>query len=388
MIIKNNNKAVDVQKNHHVCWEARKNSQRFYVKKTVSYGKWSAHSEPETIPAVSWEGGTTAVCKVWFERTNTIREGFDIRTEVEKQYVEPNKNLQNGVTASGNSIDGYSVTFPKRDEASNDLKILFHYMFDVSNDGYTYDNLYAGTKLYIAAEYKQTKRDKYVTKLDNASITTDLIPAGGGNISSGTLTFRKTYNTGETENASENVTFSTVSATTKGTTESPVTDVTTIPAGGTTQKQTTIDGVTLTHPSFTVKQAANTKTIKTPESKTTTSVILTVNPTVVGSSGGTVTFTLQRMYTLNRADYQYTSGITSWGGRVENQGPETVNANQTYTITGITNVSSTTGTSYEVPESDTERTIKFKTTYDGITSNEASVSQTVKLTPILLILAE
>ena len=375
MIIKNNNKAVDVQKNKHVCWEGQKTSRRFYVKKTVSYGKWSAHREPETIPAVSWEGGTTAVCKVWFERTNTIREGFDIRTEVEKQYVEPNKNLQNGVTASGNSIDGYSVTFPKRDEASNDLKILFHYMFDVSNDGYTYDNLYAGTKLYIAVEYKQTKRDKYVTKLDNASITTNLIPASGGNISSGTLTFRKTYNTGETENVSEHVTFSTVSATTKGTTESPVTDVKTIPAGGTTQKQTTIDGVTLTHPSFTVKQAANTKTIKTPESKTTTSVILSVNPTVVYSSGGTVTFTLQRKYTLNKVVYQYTSGSTSGGGSDANQGPEAVNANQTYTITGITNVSSTTGTSYKIPSSDTARTIKFKTTYDGITSNEASVSQ-------------
>ena len=376
MIIKNNNKAVDVQKNHHVCWEVRKNFRLSYVKKTVSYGKWSVHREPETIPAVSWEGGTTAVCKVWFERTNTIREGFDIRTEVEKQYVEPNKSLQNGVTASGNSIDGYSVTFPKRDETSNDLKILFHYMFDVSNDGYTYDNLYAGTKLYIAVEYKQTKRDKYVTKLDNASITTDLIPASGGNISSGTLTFRKTYNTDETENVTENVTFSTVSATTKGTTESPVTDVTTIPAGGTTQKQTTIDGVTLTHPSFTVKQAANTKTIKTPESKTTTSVILSVNPTVVSSSGGTVTFTLQRKYTLNKTLYQYTSGSTSGGGSDANQGPETVNANQTYTITGITNVSSTTGTSYKIPSSDTARTIKFKTTYDGITSNEASVSQT------------
>ena len=375
MIIKNNNKAVDVQKNQHVCWEGQKTSRRFYVKKTVSYGKWSAHREPETIPSVSWEGGTTAVCKVWFERTNTVREGFDIRTEVEKQYVEPNKSLQNGVIASGNSIDGYSVTFPKRDETSNDLKILFHYMFDVSNDGYTYDNLYAGTKLYIAVEYKQTKRDKYVTKLDNASITTNLIPASGGNISSGTLTFRKTYNTGETENVTENITFSTVSATTKGTTESGVTDVKTIAAGGTTQKQTTIDGVTLTHPSFTVKQAANTKTIKTPESKKTTSVILSVSPTTVYSSGGTVTFTLQRKYTLNKVVYQYTSGSTSGGGSDANQGPEAVNANQTYTITGITGVSSTKGTSYKIPASTSARTIKFKTTYDGITSNEVSVSQ-------------
>lgn len=375
MIIKNNNEAVDVQKNQHVCWEGQKTSRRFYVKKTVSYGKWSAHREPETIPAVSWEGGTTAVCKVWFERMNTIREGFDIRTEVEKQYVEPNKSLQNGVTASGNSIDGYSVTFPKRDETSDDLKILFHYMFDVSNDGYTYDNLYGGTQLYILVEYRQTKRDKYVTKLDNASITTDLIPASGGNISSGTLTFRKTYNTGESENVTENVTFSTVSATTKGTTESPVTNVTTIPAGGTTQKQTTIDGVTLTHPSFTVKQAANTKSVMTPESKKTTSVILSVSPTTVYSSGGTVTFTLQRRYTLNKVVYQYTSGSTSGGGSDANQGPEAVNANQTYTITGITGVSSTKGTSYKIPASTSARTIKFKTTYDGITSNEASVSQ-------------
>lgn len=385
MIIKNNNKAVDVQKNQHVCWEGQKTYRRFYVKKTVSYGKWSAHREPETIPAVSWEGGTTAVCKVWFERTNTIREGFDIRTEVEKQYVEPNKSLQNGVTASGNSIDGYSVTFPKRDETSNDLKILFHYMFDVSNDGYTYDNLYAGTKLYIAVEYKQTKRDKYITKLDNASITTDLIPASGGNISSGTLTFRKTYNTGESENVTENVTFSTVSATTKGTTESPVTNVKTIPAGGTTQKQTTIDGVILTHPSFTVKQAANTKSVMTPESKKTTSVILTINPTVVYDPGGTVTFTLQRMYTLNNAVYLYTSGSTSGGEINANQGPEAVNANQTYTITGG-DVSSTTGSSYEIPQIappykvppfTTIRTLKFKTIYDNIVSNEVSVFQKV-----------
>ena len=375
MIIKNNNEAVDVQKNQHVCWEGQKTSRRFYVKKTISYGKWSAHREPETIPAVSWEGGTTAVCKVWFERTNTIREGFDIRTEVEKQYVEPNKSLQNGVTASGNSIDGYSVTFSKRDETSNDLVVLFHYMFNVSNDGYTYDNLYGGTQLYILVEYRQTKRDKYVTKLDNASITTDLIPASGGNISSGTLTFRKTYNTGESENVTENVTFSTVSATTKGTTESPVTNVKTIPAGGTTQKQTTIDGVTLTHPSFTVKQAANTKSVMTPESKKTTSVILSVSPTTVYSSGGTVTFTLQRRYTLNKVVYQYTSGSTSGGGSDMNQGPEAVNANQTYTITGITGVSSTKGTSYKIPASTSSRTIKFKTTYDGITSNEASVSQ-------------
>ena len=378
MIIKNNNKAVDVQKNQHVCWEGQKTSRRFYVKKTVSYGKWSEFIiEPtSTPPSISWEGGTTIVCKAYTTRTNTYREGFSVRTEIEKQYYVPiygNTQLSANTDCTflqiglGSSTltkeDGFSIKFPKRDNASNDRIII----------GTIQDNEKNLTPVQI--KFIQTKRDKYVTKLDNASITTNLIPASGGNISSGTLTFKKTYNTGETENVTENVTFPTVSATTKGTTESGVTNVKTIAAGGTTQKQTTIDGVTLQHPSFTVKQAANTKTIKTPESKKTTSVILSVSPTTVYSSGGTVTFTLKRMYTLNKVVYQYTSGSTSGGGSDANQGPEAVNANQTYTITGITGVSSTKGTSYKIPASTTARTIKFKTKYDNIASNEASVSQ-------------
>ena len=378
MIIKNNNKAVDVQKNQHVCWEGQKTSRRFYVKKTISYGKWSEFIiEPtSTPPSISWEGGTTIVCKAYTTRTNTYREGFSVRTEIEKQYYVPiygNTQLSANTDCTflqiglGSSTltkeDGFSIKFPKRDNASNDRIII----------GTIQDNEKNLTPVQI--KFIQTKRDKYVTKLDNASITTNLIPASGGNISSGTLTFKKTYNTGETENVTENVTFPTVSATTKGTTESGVTNVKTIAAGGTTQKQTTIDGVTLQHPSFTVKQAANTKTIKTPESKKTTSVILSVSPTTVYSSGGTVTFTLKRMYTLNKVVYQYTSGSTSGGGSDANQGPEAVNANQTYTITGITGVSSTKGTSYKIPASTTARTIKFKTKYDNIASNEASVSQ-------------
>lgn len=367
MIIKNNNKAVDVQKKQRVCWEGQKTSRRFYVKKTVSYGKWTTHKEPQTIPSISWEGGTTVNCKCWVERTNTVREGFVISPVTEKHYLIPSFSgiaSDCRVNTTGNKEDGFTFTFGKRDNATSDRTYTDTAQYTDETGSYS-----------ITVTVTQTKRDKYVTKLDNASITTNLIPASGGNISSGTLTFRKTYNTGETENVTENITFSTVSATTKGTTESGVTDVKTIAAGGTTQKQTTIDGVTLTHPSFTVKQAANTKTIKTPESKKTTSVILSVSPTTVYSSGGTVTFTLQRKYTLNKVVYQYTSGSPSGGGSDANQGPEAVNANQTYTITGITGVSSTKGTSYKIPASTSARTIKFKTTYDGITSNEVSVSQ-------------
>lgn len=367
MIIKNNNKAVDVQKNQHVCWEGQKTSRRFYVKKTVSYGKWTTHKEPQTIPSISWEGGTTVNCKCWVERTNTVREGFVISSVTEKHYLIPSFSgiaSDCRVNTTGNKEDGFTFTFGKRDNATSDRTYTDTAQYTDETGSYS-----------ITVTVTQTKRDKYVTKLDNASITTDLIPASGGNISSGTLTFRKTYNTGESENVTENITFSTVSATTKGTTESGITNVKTIAAGGTTQKQTTIDGVTLTHPSFTVKQAANTKSVMTPESKKTTSVILSVSPTTVYSSGGTVTFTLQRRYTLNKVVYQYTSGSTSGGGSDANQGPEAVNANQTYTITGITGVSSTNGTSYKIPASTSARTIKFKTTYDGITSNEASVSQ-------------
>lgn len=375
MIIKNNNKAVDVQKERHVCWEGQKTSRRFYVKKTETLIKTEYGSDPSTIPNISWEGGTTQKFNLYRKETYSIREGFTTRTE-ERIYNYPNATFKNGDT-SGCTInntpnqDGpytfnnpFSVTFSKRDNASSDRTIVICAM-GLRGDRYDEANI----------TITQTKRDKYVTKLDNASITTDLIPASGGNISSGKLTFRKTYNTGESETVTENVTFSTVSATTKGTTESPVTNVTTIPAGGTIQKQTTIDGVTLTHPSFTVKQAANTKSVMTPESKKTTSVILSVSPTTVYSSGGTVTFSLQRKYTLNKVVYQYTSGSTSGGGSDANQGPEAVNANQTYTITGITGVSSTKGTSYKIPASTSARTIKFKTTYDGITSNEVSVTQ-------------
>lgn len=85
MIIKNNNEAVDVQKNYHVCWEVRKNFRLSYVKKTVSYGSWSAHREPETIPSISWEGGTTVNCKCWVERNKLTRIWFDTYTVTEKK---------------------------------------------------------------------------------------------------------------------------------------------------------------------------------------------------------------------------------------------------------------------------------------------------------------
>ena len=79
MIIKNNNKAVDVQKNHHVCWEARKNSQPFYVKKTKTLIKTEYGSDPSTIPNISWEGGTTEKFNLYRKETYSVREGFTTR---------------------------------------------------------------------------------------------------------------------------------------------------------------------------------------------------------------------------------------------------------------------------------------------------------------------
>lgn len=373
MIIKNNNQAVDVQKNSHVSWEGQKDSKRFYVKKTVSYGKWRTNQYPQIIPSISWEGGTTVNCKCWVERTNTIREGFSTWTEIDYHYLIPSfqGSLINGIklNTTGNAEDGWTITFPKRDETSEDLILGGIYQYSDETGRYP-----------ASITITQTKRDKYVTKLDNAVITVDNIPASGGTVSSGTLTYRKTFSTGETENATENITFPTVSATTKGTTETGVTDIKTIAAGGTNQKSTTIDGVTLTHPAFTVKQEANVKSVKTGESKTTEKLLLSASPTVLYSSGGTVTLQPSRMYTLNKTVYQYTSGSTSGGGTDKNQGPENLNAasfNYTYTSSDSSFKGTLRGTgTLTIPSSSSARTITF-TIQDG--SLEASATVTQKL---------
>lgn len=366
MIIKNSNQATDVQKDSHVSWEGKKDSKRFYVKKTISYGVWNFGVEPTSVPNISWEGGTTQTFKFYRERTNSIREGFSSWTEKQKEYYNDatlyNDNLPSDCKINKNGYE-ISFTFGKRDETSSDRVFTICACTDTET---IFD-------AYI--KVTQTKRDKYVTKLDNAVITVDNIPASGGTVSSGKLTYRKTFNTGETENATENITFTTVSATTKGVTESGVTDVKTIAAGETNQKSTTIDGVTLTHPAFTVKQDANVKSVKTNEYKTTESVILSVSPTVVYSSGGTVTFSLSRKYTLHKTVYQYSSGSTSGGGTDTNQGPETVSANQTYTVSGISGTTSTTGATFKIGTTTSARTIKFQTTYDSVKSNEATVEQ-------------
>lgn len=377
MIIKNNNKAVDVQKEQHVCWEGQKISRRFYVKKTISYGKWSAHKDPETIPSISWEGGTTVNCKCWVERTNTVREGFNISSVTEKHYLMPSFTSIDSdckVNKTGNNEDGFTFTFGRRDNATSD-RIYTEITQYIDESG----------RYPITVTVTQTKRDKYVTKLDNASITTDLIPASGGNISSGKLTFRKTYNTGESETVTENVTFSTVSATTKGTTESGVTNVTTIPAGGTTQKQTTIDGVTLTHPSFTVKQAANSKNLQKYQEEIVKKCYIEVTPTVVYSSGGTITVTPTYTYDLRTSSYVYSSGSTSGGDLIVNQGPKKFDAGFNITIkySDDTNTSSffwdpkyTSTQQNKIEATTKQRTITYYYTHSvGGKSNEAVVTQ-------------
>ena len=385
MIIKNNNKAVDVQKEQHVCWEGQKTSRRFYVKKTETLIKTEYGSDPSTIPNISWEGGTTQKFNLYCKKTYSIREGFTTRTE-ERIYNYPNAAFKNGDT-SGCTInntpnqDGpytynnpFSVTFSKRDNASSDRTIVV-YAMGLRGDTYEQANI----------TITQTKRDKYVTKLDNATITTDQIPASGGNISSGKLTFRKTYNTGETENVTENVTFSTVSATTKGTTESPVTNVTTIPAGGTTQKQTTIDGVTLQHPSFTVKQAANSKTLQKYQEEIVKKCYIEVSPTVVYSSGGTVTVTPTYTYDLRTSSYVYSSGSTSGGDLITNQGPKKFDAgfNITSKYSDDTNETLffwdskyTSSQQNKISATTKQRTITYYYTHSvGGKSNEAVVTQ-------------
>lgn len=100
------------------------------------------------------------------------------------------------------SKNPFTFTFGKRDNTSSDRTFIIYGEY-LRGSGIV-------KEVYI--KVTQTKRDKYVTKLDNAVITVDNIPASGGTVSSGKLTYRKTFNTGETENATENITFTTVSA--------------------------------------------------------------------------------------------------------------------------------------------------------------------------------
>ena len=174
MIIKNNNKAVDVQKNHHVCWEVRKSSIRGYAKTVISYGSWTAHREPETIPSISWEGGTTVNCKCWVERNKLTRIGFDTYTVTEKKYLIPSFNYYDcTVNETGNNADGFTLTIGKYDNSTSDRLLTgsAQYVDETGRYG-------------ITVTVTQTKRDKVTvtfnanggTIADNTSMQEFVIP--------------------------------------------------------------------------------------------------------------------------------------------------------------------------------------------------------------------
>lgn len=166
MIIKNSNQATDVQKDSHVSWEGKKDGKRFYVKKTISYGAWNFGVEPTSVPNISWEGGTTQTFKFYRQRTNSIREGFSSWTENQKEYYDDatlyNANLPSDCKIN---ISGYDIsfTFGKRDDTSSDrtFTICAQTPTETIFDAYI--------------KVTQTKRDKYVTKLDNAMLLSQLI---------------------------------------------------------------------------------------------------------------------------------------------------------------------------------------------------------------------
>ena len=175
MIIKNNNKAVDVQKNQRTCWEVRKSSIRGYAKTVISYGSWSTHKEPETIPSISWEGGTTVNIKCWVERIKSTRIGFDTYTVTEKKYLIPSFNYQDcTVNKTGNNADGFTLTIGKYDNSTSDRLLTgsAQYVDETGRYG-------------ITVTVTQTKRDK-------VTVTWNL---NGGNIS------------GDTSNKTESVEY-------------------------------------------------------------------------------------------------------------------------------------------------------------------------------------
>ena len=182
MIIKNNITATDIYNNQRTCWEVRKSSIRGYAKTVISYGSWTTHKEPETIPSISWEGGTTVNIKCWVERIKSTRIGFDTYTVTEKKYLIPSFNYQDcTVNKTGNNADGFTLTIGKYDNSTSDRLLTgsAQYVDETGRYG-------------ITVTVTQTKRDK-------VTVTWDL---QGGNIN------------GDTSNKTESVSYnSTVSFT-------------------------------------------------------------------------------------------------------------------------------------------------------------------------------
>ena len=174
MIIKNNITATDIQNYQRTCWEVRKSSIRGYAKTVISYGSWSAHREPETIPSISWEGGTTVNCKCWVERNKLTRIGFDTYTVTEKKYLIPSFNYYDcTVNETGNNADGFTLTIGKYDNSTSDRLLTgsAQYVDETGRYG-------------ITVTVTQTKRDKVTvtfnanggTIADNTSMQEFVIP--------------------------------------------------------------------------------------------------------------------------------------------------------------------------------------------------------------------
>ena len=175
MIIKNNITATDIYNNQRTCWEVRKSSIRGYAKTVISYGSWTTHKEPETIPSISWEGGTTVNIKCWVERIKSTRIGFDTYTVTEKKYLIPSFNYQDcTVNKTGNNADGFTLTIGKYDNSTSDRLLTgsAQYVDETGRYG-------------ITVTVTQTKRDK-------VTVTWNL---NGGNIS------------GDTSNKTESVEY-------------------------------------------------------------------------------------------------------------------------------------------------------------------------------------
>ena len=174
MIIKNNITATDIYNNQRTCWEVRKSSTRGYAKTVISYGSWSTHKEPETIPSISWEGGTTVNIKCWVERIKSTRIGFDTYTVTEKKYLIPSFNYQDcTVNKTGNNADGFTLTIGKYDNSTSDRLLTgsAQYVDETGRYG-------------ITVTVIQTKRDKVTvtfnanggTIADNTSMQEFVIP--------------------------------------------------------------------------------------------------------------------------------------------------------------------------------------------------------------------
>lgn len=369
-------------------WVGEKDSSIFYEKKTVTYGEWNFIQIPETINTASWDSNLEVSINGYAERTNSIRKGFTYSTETEREYaVITIKGNTNAGTLTGTSGEtGYKFIWNTYDNTTSDRTVTLVATCNESNV----------TKEIVIT---QKARDKYVTNINNITITgydlynystltiskvnsSDfIIPACGGKINKVYYEYTVAYNTSETVKQTVTVDLNSdntkqdIKANSLGTTEKDKSIITTVSDG--TLGTITIENITENLIGFTVYQEANIKTSNNDAYTLTKSLSLSSDKEKIYVNGGDINFTVVRTYDQYSDTYTYTSGDTS---------DAVLSAGKTEKLTScdidVTGGATDTfnNLTYTISKKEIETAYTFKAKYIGTSDTEYHYSNEVIVT--------